>query len=226
MAAPARQKKSVRKASSPIITLPRRAYATSVFINCPFDDKYRRLFRAIVFTIIDCGFGPRCALEIDNGAQVRIDKITAIIDDCALAVHDLSRTQTDAKTRLPRFNMPFKLGLFLGAHRFGEGRHKEKSCIILDRDRFRYQKFLSDIAGQDIKGHKNSSRLTVFAVRDWLVHWSAHAKIPGGQKIHQRLTTFNRALPTICKKLHRRPSDLTFKETAEMMADWARSVPL
>jgi hypothetical protein len=34
-----------------------------VFLNCPFDDEYRSLFEAIVFTIHLCGFSCRCALE-------------------------------------------------------------------------------------------------------------------------------------------------------------------
>ena len=38
-------------------------YNNSVFINCPFDDDYRSLFRALVFAIEACGFGARCALE-------------------------------------------------------------------------------------------------------------------------------------------------------------------
>jgi hypothetical protein len=51
------------------------AYNTSVFINCPFDDGYRPLFRATVFAVYDCGFNPRCALEVYDSGQVRIEKI-------------------------------------------------------------------------------------------------------------------------------------------------------
>ena len=37
-----------------------RLYEISVFINCPFDNKYRPILRAIVFAIYDSGFIPRC----------------------------------------------------------------------------------------------------------------------------------------------------------------------
>jgi hypothetical protein len=64
-------------------------YDNSVFLNCPFDATYRPLFEAVTFAVYDCGFQPRCALEIDDGSQVRIDKITSIIAQCRLAVHDI-----------------------------------------------------------------------------------------------------------------------------------------
>ncbi len=49
---------------------------------------------------------------------------------------------------LPRFNMPLELGIFLGAKRFGSQKQKQKNGLILDREKYRYQSFCSDIAGQ------------------------------------------------------------------------------
>ena len=95
-----------------------RAAAYSVFVNCPFDDGYRPLFRAVIFTILKCGFDPHCALELEESGEVRIDKIADLVRRCRYGVHDLSRTELNDKG-LPRFNMPFELGLFLGAKRFG-----------------------------------------------------------------------------------------------------------
>lgn len=42
--------------------------------------------------------------------------------------------------------MPLELGLFLGAKRYGTGKQRTKLCLILDRERYRYQKYCSDIA--------------------------------------------------------------------------------
>ena len=56
-------------------------YNDNVFINCPFDAKYKPLFDAMVFAVHDCGFIPRCALEEEDASQVRIDKIYSIIAD-------------------------------------------------------------------------------------------------------------------------------------------------
>src|SRR5690349_14391733 len=90
-------------------------YDKSVFINCPFDRDYKLLFEAIVFTVFDCGFRPRCALETDDGGQVRMEKIFGLIANSRLAINDLCRVDLDSTTNLPRFNMPLELGIFLGA---------------------------------------------------------------------------------------------------------------
>src|SRR5262249_48867536 len=120
-------------------------YDKSVFINCPFDRGYKPLFEAIVFTVFDCGFRPRCALETEDSGQVRMEKIFDLIANSRLAINDLCRVDLDSTTNLPRFNMPLELGIFLGAQRYGQGRQKKKCCLILDRERYRYRAFISDI---------------------------------------------------------------------------------
>jgi hypothetical protein len=62
---------------------------------------------------------------------------------------DLSRTELHED--LPRFNMPLELGIFLGAKKYGNEQNNNKACIIFDREQYRYQKFISDISGHDIK---------------------------------------------------------------------------
>ena len=127
-------------------------FETSVFVNCPFDNAYKPMFEAVVFAVFDCGYRPRCALEAYDAGEVRIEKIIALVKNCRLGVHDISRTELNAAD-LPRFNMPFELGLFLGAKQFGNAVQRRKTCLVLDREPYRYQAFLSDIAGQDIAAH-------------------------------------------------------------------------
>lgn len=74
----------------------------AVFINCPFDRKYQKYFDATVFAIIRCGFTARCAREIDDGGGPRIEKIMSLIEECPYGIHDISRTELDSKSRLPR----------------------------------------------------------------------------------------------------------------------------
>lgn len=83
-------------------------YESSVFINCPFDEPFRPLFEGLVFAIYDCGYIARCSLEVDDASVVRIEKITKLIAGCKFGVHDISRTEPDESTGLPRFNMPFE----------------------------------------------------------------------------------------------------------------------
>lgn len=173
-----------------------RAYDESVFINCPFDDGYRPLFRATVFTVYDCGFDPCCALEVYNSGQVRIDKIMKLVEDCRHGIHDISRTELDSANQLPRFNMPPEMGLFLGAQRFGAGRQKDKTCLVLDREPYRYQKFISDIAGQDIAPHDGKVEKLIGTVRDWLSAATGNMPLPGA-KIAERFSRFSAEMPLI-----------------------------
>lgn len=194
-------------------------YDLSVFINCPFDRAYRPLFRAIAFSVIHCGFRARCALEIEDGSQVRIEKIFRIIEECRLGVHDLSRTELDRATKLPRFNMPLELGMFLAAKRFGDTHQRRKACLILDREPHRYQSFISDIAGHDIQSHSRIEGLAISKTSDWLRNASGRV-MPGGSYITKQYALFKRNLPRLCSKLNLRTSEMTFNDFANIVTSW------
>lgn len=203
-----------------------RAYASydnSVFINCPFDDGYRHLFNAIVFAVSECGFIPRSALEIIDSSQTRIDKISSIINDCRWGIHDISRTELN-DSGLPRFNMPLELGLFLGAKRFGDHLQQRKSALILDVDRFRYQAFVSDIAGQDITPHNGDSTRIISAIRDWLSDSQPRHADPilGGAEICTRFVVFQADLPRLCSSLRLNSNAMTFSDYTRIISYWAR----
>jgi hypothetical protein len=80
-------------------------FTNDVFINCPFDEDYQPFFHALFFAVVTCGYRVRCALEVDDGAQARIDKILGIIGESPFGIHDISRTEPNANG-LPRFNLP------------------------------------------------------------------------------------------------------------------------
>lgn len=143
-------------------------FEKSVFINCPFDKRYEPLFQALVFTIYFLGFKPRCSKEIEDGG-VRIHKIIKLINECRYGIHDISRTGLDRKTRLPRFNMPLELGIDMGCRYLSKlEHHRQKSQLIMDSEPYRFQQFISDIAGQDVKAHKNRVNGVIRHVRDFL----------------------------------------------------------
>ena len=181
-----------------------------VFVNCPFDTDYRPLFNAIVFTIIRSGFRARCALEADNAAENRFDKICKIISECRYGVHDISRTEVDGNPPLPRFNMPLELGLFLGAKKYGGARHREKSCIIFDREQYRFQRYISDIAGQDIHAHRGEPASLIVELAAWLRIHSGDAQVPGGVAIGNEFNDFEEALPAIYAARQLDPGEVTF----------------
>jgi len=144
----------------------RKPPAKSVFINCPFDDRYQPLFRALCLAVLACGRIARCALELSDAGYTRIERLRRLIAGCDLGIHDISRTECSP---LPRFNMPFELGFFLGAKGFGPPLQRKKKTLIMDRRRYRYQRFLSDISGQDIQAHSDGPENVVRIVRRWLV---------------------------------------------------------
>jgi hypothetical protein len=198
-----------------------RQYETGVFVNCPLDAAYRPLFEAIVFTIHDCGYAARSALEVTDTSQVRIETISSIIADCKFGVHDISRTDPDLITGLPRFNMPLELGLFLGAKRFGTGKQKLKNCLVLDVERYRYQKFISDIAGQDIVTHEATPAIAIRVVRDWLSDAQpASRRTPGGGAMVTRYESFRADLPATCARRGLVTSELTFTEYVLQVEEW------
>jgi hypothetical protein len=195
-------------------------YDENVFINCPFDGEYEALFQALVFSVQLCGFVPRSALELVDGSEVRIDKIVRIIADSRYGIHDLSRTELDSSSHLPRFNMPLELGLFLGAKFYGAEIHRMKAAVIFDSDRYRYQQFCSDIAGQDIRAHHGSERELIRAVRDSLATWRLDAEIPSGSVIHARYRRFVRRLPRMATDASLRVRELTFNDLTRLIGGW------
>jgi hypothetical protein len=51
-----------------------------------------------------------------------------------------------------------ELGLFLGAKRFGDEEQRRKRALVLDVERYRYQRFISDLAGVDVTPHEARPR--------------------------------------------------------------------
>jgi hypothetical protein len=201
------------------------SFATSVFINCPFDRDYWPMFEAIVFTIVGCGFRPRCALEELDSGTVRLDKIRKIIGSCLYGVHDLSRVELSASRKLPRFNMPFELGLDIAAKAFGTPPLARKRFLILDAKPYRYQKFISDISGQDIRWHQNRPSKAINVTRSWLRAASGRTSMRGPVEIKHQFVEFGRQLPENCKRLGLNRKDLLFVEYVELATQWVDTAP-
>ena len=194
-------------------------YELNVFINCPFDRQYAPLFDAIVFTITDCGFRPVCARERMNSAEFRLEKIVELTGLSRYSVHDLSRTEGGAFD-LPRFNMPLELGIALGCTKYGSPRDRKKSLLVLDKQPYRYHRFVSDIAGQDIGFHRHEPRRVTSAIRNWLQAESHLLDIPGADYIFRRQRAFHDDLPRLARRLHHKRSTLTFIDYCELTRLW------
>ncbi len=202
------------------MTRRRPRFSESVFINCPFDRPYWPIFEAIVFCIIHCRFVPRSALEELDSGQLRLEKIQQIIRNSKYAIHDLSRIELSAESALPRFNMPFELGLDLGCRAYGRGNLRTKRCLILEAAPHRYQASISDIAGLDIQCHHNSPDDAITVVRNWLRAASGQQVLPGPRLIKRQFFGFTSALPENCKRNGLDRNDLQFVEYVALAQEW------
>lgn len=196
-------------------------FDTNVFINCPFDEGYRPMLWAIVFTVLSCGFSPRSAMEENDAGVVRLDKIKRLIKESRLGIHDISRTELDGISGLPRFNMPFELGIDLGARAYGSRQLARKKMLIFDRDQYRYQQFLSDIAGQDISAHGDSVENAILKVRAWLNNSQNSGRpLLGADAIEASFTRFTAKLPDMCEDSQLKHENLDFGDFVYFAGVW------
>ena len=194
-------------------------YKRSVFINCPFDDAFKPLFEAMVFTVYACGYRPRCALDAQDSSEVRIDKIYDLIRDSQHSVHDLSRA---TGRKAARYNMPFELGIFLGAKRYGGRRQSDKRCLVMERFRHGWQKYISDIAGCDVYAHRNRVGRVILHVRDFLnMHDEADA-LPGAIFLRNSFAKFKQDLPKTLDAMGTSPSELQHKDFLKIVVEWQK----
>jgi len=200
-------------------------YEDCVFVNVPFDKKYSRLSDAILFAVHDCGFVARSALEVEDSGQARVEKILNIIEQSMFGIHDISRAGIDRNTKLARFNMPLELGFFLGAARYGSERDRQKRCLVLDRESYRYRSFCSDISGQDIRAHNDEPRDAIRAVRDWLSSHRSGVLIPGGKAVFDRYERFRAQLPQQSREVKLDHRELTFGDYTRLVVGWLTETP-
>jgi len=165
------------------------SFEQNVFVNCPYDQKFYSLLRPLLFTVLYAGLNPRLALERMDSGEPRIQKIERLIRESKYAIHDLSRIQAEKKGAYFRLNMPFELGLDVGCRLFGTECYQQKRCLILEKERYRYQAAISDLAGSDIKWHDDKPQRVVAVVRDWL-NCEAGASLPGPSRIWDAFNEF------------------------------------
>jgi len=177
----------------------------NVFINCPFDEDYRPLLNAMLYTIVYLGYNPRIS-ETTNSAGNRLEDIKKLIIKSIFSIHDISRCRITKIKELPRFNMPFELGLDIGCISFGS--KKGKKILILEKEQYYYRKVLSDISGQDIENHCDNPMLLIEKIRNWFAKISPTHNIVSPQTIWSSFVKFNSEFNTIKKKKKFTPAQI------------------
>lgn len=164
-----------------------------------------------VFTLLFLGFHVRCALDTSDGSRVRIEKLYDMIRSSRLGIHDLSRTELDAVNSLPRFNMPLELGIFLGVKDSGGKKQKRKVALVTASKPYEYQKYVSDVAGQDVVPHNDDPKLFARAIRDWIASIKSDS-IPSASRILERYRQFGIELKSACREARQDPGELTYRD--------------
>ena len=144
--------------------------ATDVFINIPFDPAHEYLYLSLIAGLVASGLNPRCVVEIPSGDD-RLARIFKLISACPYSIHDLSAVRLSRKPfRVPRFNMPFELGLAVALTLSSEGRHRFR---ILEAVKHRAEQSLSDLKGYDAYIHHGRAEGVLDAILDMF------SKLPG-----------------------------------------------
>lgn len=196
-------------------------FEKNVFVNCPFDDDFRQILLGIVFTIIYFNYNPRLALERADSAQSRIDKIIGLIENSKFGIHDLSRIESTKPGEYYRMNMPFELGIDYGCQKLKEGKWRNKKILIIEKERYRFQKAISDLSGSDIKHHNDQVDEAIFAVRDWFITEELGRGDSGG-RVWDRFNEFQAYLydQVVEKDGHPSTDDVQIPEIIHHMKDW------
>jgi hypothetical protein len=123
-----------------------------------------------------------------------------LIRECPRSIHDLSRDKT------PRFNMPFELGLALGAKRYG--RRPRDRIKILIRRQHALPRYLSDLAGNDPEAHNNKPNQIIRITRNFLHQSQTGQALPGPSHLIGVFRKFKQRLPRIARDIDCKPEEV------------------
>lgn len=141
-------------------------------------------------------------------------------------IHDISRLVATEVGQYSRFNLPFELGIDRGAQLFGSAALRKKRVLVLDAEPYDYRRALSDLAGSDIKHHRNDPPQLVRAVRNWFVETANLQRAPSGTAIWYRFTDFAYAFYEDRRKAGFADTDLDFMPVPEYISEirtWLRT---
>jgi len=131
----------------------------SVFLNVPFDEKHEPIFLGMVVGLVSLGLKPRSVIEIPETGWGRMARLFDLLCSCGASIHDLSRVED----KVPRFNMPFELGLAFALSRLKKAPHP---FFVFEAKRFRLNKTLSDLNMLDPRIHHNKGLEAIKCVHD------------------------------------------------------------
>ena len=138
-------------------------------------------------SLVCTGQTPRTVLGIPPSAD-RLRRILQLLGDCAFSLHDLSRVEVSSRG-LPRFNMPFELGLAAALASRKGARHQFR---LLEARPNRLQRSLSDLNGYEAFIHRGRPDGVFAAACDIFTSFRPFpiGDVRGFRRVHRALTAF------------------------------------
>jgi len=164
----------------------------SVFSNVPYEPSYERVFTALIATLVALGRKPTIVAEVPDQGHGRLQRIYREMAGCRVSFHDLSLV----KSKLPRFNMPFELGI---AWALQEQYPRRYDFFVFEAKPFRIQETLSDFNGIDPKVHGNTGKGAIAAALDCLGRKNNDLTV---SDIHPLFLELRRISPDLKKENH------------------------
>ena len=135
----------------------------AIFINCPFDSKYKPMLRAMLFAARFYGLEVKIASFETDSKSNRLERIIELMKESKYSIHDLSKLKSEKRKEYYRMNMPFELGLDYGIG------GSEKIFLIFEDEAYKLKIALSDINGWDVRPHYNKPEQLMLEFRKWIV---------------------------------------------------------
>lgn len=152
-----------------------------------------------------------------------MNEIKALIKNSRYSIHDLSRIEPISEGDLPRFNMPFELGIDVGCKTYYKN---NKKYMILEKDPYRFKKVISDISGQDIFTHNNEPYDLVKIVRNWIKIIFQRRAITSAKIIWDAYNEFNFDLKEQMESEDLNPENIwaiPFNELIQIIRTWIKN---
>ena len=153
-----------------------------VFINLAFDRDHEWLYLALIAGLSALGFIPRSVLQVPADGQIRLKRLHDVLRECGSSVHDLSCV--DISGGVPRFNMPFELGLAV-AIKLADRRYR---WFVMEARRHRLLRSLSDLNGHDPFIHEGKPTGVLRALRNAFRTQRTPPRLEALVRVHRELS--------------------------------------
>jgi hypothetical protein len=171
--------------------------ALTVFINCPWDNQFRKQLNAIVFACVSAGFYPVLATSSGQSGRPRLERILEGLNGCRYSIHDLSRCRGEGNQNLARFNMPLELGMAMAIRGAVAQSDAHEYLILVPDGKPIHQRYISDLAGFDPQTHDGTPQRIVAEVLSWLLSATEAPAVVSPPEVVGKLPKFGRELATL-----------------------------